>query len=168
MSISREKIWARTLAFTAVGVVCFALAGCSLLGNLANNGGSTGTVSGEGTKADVFTIKVGDCLNDGSAKGDVSTVPTISCAKQHDSEAYASLKMTDSDFPGVDAEAKQATAGCTAQFSGFIGIDYSSSSLSFSYYYPTKSSWAQGDREIICLATDPNGKTTGTLKGAKR
>jgi len=34
---------------------------------------------------------------------------------------------------------------------------------------PTKVSWNKGrDREVTCLALDPDQMTSGTLKGAKR
>ncbi|MEP6479281.1 MAG: septum formation family protein [Rhodoglobus sp.] len=167
MSIKLDKFWVRALAVASVGAASIALAGCSLLGNVANNG-STDQSTGEGTDSDVFSIKVGDCLNDGDVEGEVSSVPITDCAKPHDSEAFKSILMADGDFPGDDAVTQQAIDGCTAAFTDFVGIDYDSSSLDFSYYFPTSDSWAQGDREILCLAIDPNGQTTGTLAGAAR
>ena len=162
-----DKAWTRTLAILTVGAASLALAGCSLLGNLG--GGSTPEeTTGAGDPADVFTIKVGDCLNDGSATGEVSEVPTVDCAEPHDSEAYASIIIDDGDFPGDEALVAQAEAECGAAFSDFVGIDFESSSLSYAYYYPTESSWASGDREILCLIVDPAGQTTGSLQGTAK
>ncbi len=149
------------LAAITLGAASVALAGCSLIGGLTG----TGTSTGEGTDTDVFTIKVGDCLNDGDAGGEVSTVPTVDCAEPHDSEAYASIIMDDGDFPGTEAVDDQAVSGCTAEFAPFVGLDYESSAYDFSYYYPTEESWASGDREILCLIVDPDGQTTGSLAG---
>jgi hypothetical protein len=161
--------WGRALAVTTVATASLALAGCSLLGNIvAGDNPGTGTDTGEGTDTDVFTIVVGDCLNDGSVEGEVSTVKTIDCAEPHDSEAYASVIMTDGDFPGDQAVQDQAIADCTSEFSAFVGLDYESSIYNFSYYYPTAESWAQGDREILCLIIDEAGKTTGSLAGIAR
>ncbi len=159
--------WSRGLAALILGAASLALAGCSLFG------GTSGTPTHASTdastdSADVFTIKVGDCLNDGALEGQVSTVPTVDCSKPHDSEAFASIIMTDGEFPGDDAVKTQAESGCTAQFNTFIGMDYGTSKLDYSYYYPTSDSWAQGDREILCLVLDPAGQTTGSLKGAAR
>jgi Septum formation len=159
--------WGRALAVTTVATATLALAGCSLLGNIVS-GNDSGTDTGPGTDTDVFTIVVGDCLNDGSLEGEVSTVRTIDCAEPHDSEAYASIIMTDGEFPGDQAVQDQATADCTTQFSTFVGLAYAESIYNFSYYYPTAASWAQGDREILCLIIDEAGKTTGSLAGIAR
>ena len=76
--------------------------------------------------------------------------------------------MDGDEFPGADEVKAQAETECTSEFNTFVGVDYNVSALSYSYYYPTAESWAQGDREIICLIDDPAGQTTGTLKGAAR
>lgn len=156
------------LAILTVGVASLALTGCSLLGNIVNNNSSTGSGSdsGEGTTTDVFAIGVGDCLNDGAIDGEVSEVLTIDCAQPHDSEAYAAIDMEGSSFPGEDVVADRAVTACTSEFTQFVGIDYNDSVLDFSYYYPTEDSWAQGDREILCLVSDPDGKSTGSFAGA--
>jgi len=169
MTITSEKTLTRALALVTVGVASLALAGCSLLGNITSGSDtSTGTDTSDGNDTDVFTIAVGDCLNDGDVEGEVSTVKTIDCAEPHDSEAFASVIMDDGDFPGDQAVADQAVADCTTQFTSFVGIDYNASALNFSYYYPTSASWEQGDREILCLVYDPAGQVTGTLAGAAR
>ncbi|MDJ0334588.1 septum formation family protein [Salinibacterium sp. G-O1] len=161
MTISSEKIRIRALALFTIAAATVALTGCSLLG-----GGNDATDGGEGTNTDVFTIQVGDCLNDGDVTGEVSEVKVIDCDAEHDSEAYKSIKMTDDEFPGETAVDDMAISECKSAFSAFVGIDYDDSSLDFSYYYPTESSWAQGDREILCLVVDPEGKIAGSLKGA--
>lgn len=166
MTINPDKAWSRTLAVLTLGAASLALAGCSLLGGITNPG--TDTPTGEGDSTDVFTIKVGDCLNDGGTEGTVSEVPVVDCAEPHDSEAYASIIMEDGDFPGDTAVEDKAIADCTTEFESFVGLAYDASTLSFAYYYPTSESWDQGDREILCLITDPAGKITGSLKGAAR
>lgn len=171
MISSPDRVVHRTLAILTVGVASLALAGCSLLGNITNNNSDGATPSDAptaGDSTDVFTIAVGDCLNDGGVTGEVSEVLVIDCAQPHDSEAFASIMMTDGDFPGDDAVQQQAADNCTAEFGTFVGTAYDTSTLDFAYYYPTESSWAQGDREILCLLYDPAGKSTGTLAGAAR
>lgn len=169
MTITTETAWKRALTILTVGAAGLALAGCSLLG-----GGTTSTDDGtdagtaEGDTTDVFTIKVGDCLNDGNIEGTVSEVKKIECSEPHDSEAYASVIMDDGDFPGDAAVEDQAVTDCTSEFNAFVGMDYQESTLDFSYYYPTEDSWAQGDREILCLVVDPAGPATGSLQGAAK
>lgn len=166
MTITSEKVRNRILAALTVGAAVVALSGCSLLGNVTNN--PIDLDPSDGTDTDVFTIKVGDCLNDGGSSGEVSSVPTIDCAEPHDSEAYASIMIPDGDYPGEDAVLTQADTECAAEFASYVGIAYEESTLGFAYYYPTAQSWESGDREILCLVYDPAGQVTGSLEGAAK
>lgn len=164
--MSSSTRWGRGLLATlTLGVASIALTGCSLFGGSGNSPAATDSAT---KTADVFTIKVGDCLNDADVEGEVSEVPTVDCAQPHDSEAFASITMADGDFPGEDAVKTQSQSGCTEKFNSFVGVDYGTSKLDYSYYYPTAQSWEQGDREILCLILDPAGQTTGSLKDAAR
>ncbi len=160
-----SNVRARALAAVILAAASATLAGCSLLGSSAAAPTPSST---DGSSTDVFKVKVGDCINNGTDQGQVTTVPAVDCAKPHDSEAYASIIMDAGTFPGSQAVTDKATAGCAAQFNTFVGIDYTLSKLEFAYYYPTEESWANGDREILCLIDDPKGQTTGSLKGAAR
>lgn len=162
----------RALLIATVGAAALALSGCSILGNIVGGDGAT-VVEGEGEQTDVFTIAVGDCLNDSSAGETVTSVPTVDCALPHDSEVYASIIIPDGDYPGTDVVTGQADADCQAQFDAFVGMAYADSILDYQYYYPTSETWANGDREIVCLIVDTDGagnlvQATGTLAGAAR
>ncbi len=162
--------WGRVIAVATIATAGLLLSGCSLINQVTNTTqrDASGTPTAANDHADVFSIKVGDCLNDATASGTVTTAPIVPCNKPHDSEAYTSVTMKDGDFPGADAVKAQADQGCGDAFSGFIGIPFNDSKLDISYYYPTADSWANGDREILCTVYDDGVKTTGTLKGAKR
>jgi Septum formation len=157
----------RGIAALTVGLAAIALSGCSLLGNVIGN-----TTNPD--KTDVFTIKVGDCLNDTTTSGTVTTVPVVACKKPHDTEAFKSIIMTDDSYPGEDATTTRAQNECNDAFTDFAGITYKESkTLDVSFYYPTTDSWDGGDREILCLifSIDKDGnevKTTGSLKGVAR
>jgi Septum formation len=169
MATATNKTYLRTLAFVAIAVAGASLTGCSLLGNIGGgNEAANGTDAPVGADTDVFTVKVGDCLNDGEVEGEVSSVKAVDCTEPHDSEAFKSISMDDGEFPGETAVDEAAVSGCTAAFAGFVGLDYESSAFDFSYYFPTEGSWGEGDREILCLIVDPNGKTTGSLEGAAK
>jgi hypothetical protein len=170
MTSTTRTVRSRAFAVAAVAGAAMLLTGCSLVGSLTNQTprDASGTPTAANTNADVFSIKVGDCLNDASATGTVTTAPIVPCSQPHDSEAYKSITMKDGAFPGADAVTTQADAGCAAAFPDFIGVAYDNSSLKISYYFPTKDSWANGDREILCTVYDDGVKTTGTLKGAAR
>lgn len=153
MSKMLKKHGGRALALTVVSAASLALAGCSLFGG----------------EADVFSIKVGDCLNDSAATGEVETVPKVDCSEAHDSEAFATHDLADGDYPAQDAMFAEADAACEAAFDGYVGVSYDESTLAYSYYFPTEESWATGDREILCvlIEVDENGnavQTTGSLK----
>jgi len=118
----------------------------------------------------VLRLNVGDCLMDQSTPlgGDLVDIPRIDCDMPHESEVYAEIVMEGTGFPGVEEVMNAGIASCMAEFAEFVGIDYSSSSLDFSYYYPTPSSWAVGDRSIFCVVFDPGVLTRGTLEGSRR
>ena len=118
----------------------------------------------------VLSLNVGDCLMDESTPigADLSNIPLINCDRPHESEVYAEIVMDGTGFPGVDNIVNTAIASCMAEFAEFVGVDYSSSTLDFSYYYPTPSSWAVGDRSIFCVVFDPGVLTQGTLEGSRR
>lgn len=160
----------RAFAVLSAGAVAITLAGCSLLGvGLTGNSAPASPADPTaGIETDVFTVEVGDCLNDGGVDAEVSTVTKIDCTLPHDSEAYAGITMDDGDYPGEGAVRGQAETDCTDRFDMFVGLDYTNSELEFAYYYPTAASWAQDDREILCLIMDPAGKVTGSLDGAAR
>ncbi len=165
----------RVLALIAVAAAGFALTGCSIINNLTHQTGrdASGTPTATNSAADVFSIKVGDCLNDADISGTTTTTPIVPCSTPHDSEAYKSIIMADGDYPGDDAVKQQSEDGCKAAFATFIGVAYDDSTLDVSYYFPTEDSWSGGDREIMCTVgdTDADGnpkQSTGTLKGAAR
>jgi Septum formation len=158
-------------------VTIVALAGCSLFGSVASGGESSTSASSaksaSGTGADVFSLAVGDCMNQDSAATEVTTVPTVPCSKPHDDEVYASILLDDEEFPGDAEVKKRAQDGCLARFDAFVGKAFDTSALEYAYLYPTPATWQRGDREILCLvgAVDSDGnpaKTTGTLKGSKK
>jgi hypothetical protein len=158
------KSLTRVLTVLTLSAASIALAGCSLLG-----GGtpSTATTTDPSTGSDVFSIKVGDCLNDASVNGEVSTVPIVDCSTPHDSEAYFSDSLAEGDFPGDDAVKQGAETICGPAFADFVGAPYQQDAgYDYSYYTPTLDSWNAGDREVMCVAFDPTGaQVTGTLKG---
>jgi len=118
----------------------------------------------------VLRLNVGDCLMDQSTPlgGDLVDTPRIDCDVPHESEVYAEIVMEGTGFPGVEEVMNTGIASCMAEFAEFVGVDYSSSLLDFSYYYPTPSSWAVGDRSIFCVVFDPGVLTQGTLEGSRR
>lgn len=154
-------------AVVGLGVSALFLAGCS---TAEQPGEPDTTPIDQVTPQPVLGLGVGDCLMDISTPlgQHLTDIPVINCDEPHDSEVFAELILEGSGFPGVDEVMAQGAAGCMAEFGAFIGLDYPSSTLDFTYYYPTASSWAIGDRSVFCVVFDPGILTTGTLAGSQR
>lgn len=121
-------------------------------------------------QSSVLELTIGDCVIDGAAplSADLAELPTVPCSEPHDSELYAIVSAEDGSYPGVDDLVTQGQAKCQALFDDFIGLDFRSSLLDFHFYYPTPSSWVQGDRSIFCMVADPSVMVVGSLQGSKR
>lgn len=157
----------RSLAL--VGILAVTLSGCSVIESIfpaqAERDADTNEVQSAG-EADVFTMAIGDCLNDQDAD-EVESVPAVPCSEPHDFETYYAFDLVGDEYLGEEEILAQADQGCYDAFPAFVGISYEESVLDFSYFYPTEESWASADREIMCIIYDatPN---TGTLAGAAR
>ncbi|WP_341952432.1 septum formation family protein [Salinibacterium sp. TMP30] len=166
--MTTEKIWRRTLAVSTVAVATVALSGCSIL-NQVTNGISDAVDPGPGTTQDVFSLTVGDCEAASPAEGEVSETTVIDCAEPHQGEIYAASYLPEGDFPGGAAIEAQADNDCYTEFESFVGAYVSDSMYDFSWYYPTEQSWADGDREILCIAYSPDGEDIiGSLAGVAK
>lgn len=149
----------RATAVASLGLAALALTGCSLISTVLNGG-----------EADVFTLKVGDCLNDQAKSGDIDSLPTVDCKKPHDSEIYASVILDDGDYPGDEAIGTTADDECYGEFADFVGVSFDESKYTYATIFPTEDSWGAGDREVLCriVLADENGaitQVTGSLEG---
>jgi hypothetical protein len=117
----------------------------------------------------LIDLEIGDCLNQEKLEdGVASTEPLVDCSAAHDLEVYASLTLADGPYPPVESIVTYAAKRCAAEFTTFVGLDFGISALDFQYYYPTESSWANGDRGIDCVVFDPTQKTIGSLADVTR
>lgn len=184
---ARIRTGAAALAFGGA----MALVGCSTsvdgeaVASSSSSGGGTTTsssseretsttTSSEPQEVDVFDLTVGDCIIEdlGGLGDDSVTVEggqrTVPCSEPHTFEVYAEHRMSGSTFPGEEAAIDEASEECSLAFEPFVGMDYNDSELELFYLYPTKESWADGDRIVTCLIGDPSGTNSGTLRGANR
>lgn len=155
---------AAVAALAAVAAVL--LAGCSDDGDEPQRDAS-GNVT-ESAGADVFDVRVGDCLGDFGDSEEVTDVSVVPCDQEHGQEIYATAQVPDGELPGDDDLRAQAEEVCTAEFEAYVGLPYTESELDFTWLQPTAESWDQGDRELVCLVNDPAGPVTGSLQGANR
>lgn len=171
MKTTRARLALAGIVLTAAAV----LSGCSIIdqflpGSEPVRDAETGEVTEQNDNADVFAIKVGDCLNtaDMAADEEISSVPVVPCSEPHDDEVYHAYYLADGDFPGEDAILADADSVCVAEFANFIGLPYEESALVYWPMYPTEGSWGDGDREVLCVVYEDGAKVTGSLAGAAR
>ena len=150
----------KTLTATAILLAALTLSGCSAITTLLN---------GEG---DVFSLEVGDCMDDYGDATDISTVPIIDCDEEHDAEVYATKDIKGDSYPGASEVSDAADEICIDEFEDFVGIDYDASLLNYWVLTPSEDTWAVGDREVVCTISkyDENGdivKVTGSLEGSE-
>jgi len=129
-----------------------------------------GPNTGPKTLVSVFELALGACVNDQFLPegADMDVVEVVECEQPHEAELFAKLALTEDSYPGTDYLINEGGSRCQEAFGDFVGLDFTESVLDFTYYYPTPSSWVDGDRSIYCLAIDPGLKTTGSLLGARR
>ncbi|NNF49934.1 MAG: hypothetical protein HKN65_08755 [Woeseiaceae bacterium] len=124
----------------------------------------------DGGDVDPFSMRLGDCFDNtrsfaADEAGQVSTLPGVPCSEPHDNEVFAIFDVDIESFPGDEPMAEMAFDQCLARFENFVGLEYESSVLDITALYPSSSSWAQDDREVICAIYEMNGeKLTGSAK----
>ncbi|WP_306366873.1 septum formation family protein [Nocardiopsis sp. CC223A] len=164
MSLSPSFPRALGLSLMA-GTAAVALTGC---------GAVTGLLGAASGQDDVFQLEVGDCftqaeMNASFSGEEVSGIPTVDCAEEHDAEVYHIEVLPEGDYPGTESLNATGEEVCTAEFEEFVGIAYEESEIYFSLLTPIEQGWtAMDDREIVCYLITNGEMVTGTLAGAAR
>ncbi|MEY2421399.1 MAG: hypothetical protein QOI95_1466 [Acidimicrobiaceae bacterium] len=114
-----------------------------------------------GPPAPPATLAVGDCFNSDQFTPGLSIDPRgvhlVACAEPHQHEVYAIERNAESSttpFPGDQAMSAFADDVCLGDFEPALGVDYRQSSLDFATITPDATSWAAGDRSVICVVHD--------------
>ncbi len=141
-----------------------ALTGCSAINDLVE----VAAPIADAVSEESAWIEVGDCFNE--TTGDVvSDIPTVPCTDAHDYETYAEFDLDLAKYPGDDEVFRLADEGCLTPFAGYVGLDFESSALDYTYYVPTAEGWVtDNDRAVSCVLFDPAGELTGSMAGAVR
>jgi hypothetical protein len=162
---------ARTAAIIAAALLATSLTGCGAISGLLSGPAQperdeTTQEVVESSDADVFALRVGDCLNMITAD-EVDSVPVVPCDEPHGEEVFHDFQMPDGEYPGDEAVIAAAEESCLAAFEPFVGLAFEESTLDASWYVPTQQSWeALDDRTVSCMVSDPAGEVTGTLENA--
>lgn len=130
----------------------------------------TATTPATGEETSVFDLAAGDCF-DGVQEDIVEVVSRIDCAAPHEYELYAIVNHpggSDDPYPGNADMSTFAQEECVATFNAFVGSDYETSELYIYNLQPTETTWALGDREVLCALYEPDTMLTGTMEGSNR
>lgn len=122
----------------------------------------------DGTWVELYDLNVGDCLNSSVADDSSETVPVVPCGELHEDEVYFAFDLVEGPFPGYDVIDAAVEDRCMSEFEAFVGEPYEESPYDWFPYSPSDTSWAFGDREVLCLAYYPGGDVVGSLAGSGR
>lgn len=116
--------------------------------------------SGQITSAgsmNVTELVVGDCfdLEDDEAT-QVENVNAKPCSEPHVYEVYHVSDLPAGDYPAEREISSIADSRCLAAFQPYVGLDYASSVLYYTYLTPTPDGWEQGDHTIQCVVFHPD------------
>jgi hypothetical protein len=153
----------RKVRWTALAVLVLVL-----VGGLAACGGEEGsdTTDVPDARRRADGIEVGDCYDE--PEDDRDPVEPISCEQPHDNEAYAAFQLEEGEYPGDAAVLADASTRCLERFEGFVGVPYDSSGYDVDALTPTRLTWDDGDRKVVCILFFVNGEQmTGTAQGSQ-
>jgi hypothetical protein len=144
-------------------------ASSSTSGSTSASAAASANASGIQTSA--FDLEVGDCFS----TDDISTVTEVTVVDCGASHVYEVFGLTDYEasatdaFPGDDTLNTAADAACRPAFNDYVGIAYDDSDWYGTFINPSESTWADGDREIVCvLHTQEETAVTGSAKDTAR
>jgi len=135
------------------------------------------TVPGTVELVSVESLEPGDCVTPSAEQDALREVPVADCDDAHGVETFAVLDIDEADFPDLPGSAYPGGAdlrafaydACQAPFEAYVGVPFWDSMLDITTITPSPSTWATGDREIVCLITDIDGNPlTGSARNAAR
>jgi len=114
-------------------------------------------------------LKVGDCFE--RPPETLVRAERVDCGKPHDLEVFATPDdpaVRGAPYPGRDILEREAAVVCLPQFEGYVGKPFDQSSLVFVSYVPTKGTWDDHDRRLLCtVSARENQQLQGPAKGSQ-
>ncbi|MFE7750586.1 septum formation family protein [Streptomyces sp. NPDC057428] len=147
---------------TAVALLAIGAVGCSGAIDNAKAGAKTAL-----RQRSVFSLDTGDCYNPNSeaTASKEFSVEIVPCEEPHKGQVVGEFAMADKpEYPGDDGASKIADERCPVESQEFISDTWAvPAGVDLFYYYPTKQSWATGDRAVSCTYAKDTGNFTGSL-----
>ncbi|MEX1249276.1 MAG: septum formation family protein [Acidimicrobiia bacterium] len=109
----------------------------------------------------------GPCYDLEVEDGLVTGWAEVSCDGPRDVEAFFWAEFNDEPFPGDEYIADAAADTCAEAFEVYVGTTVGQSQYDLDWIVPSEATWAEGDREAVCLVVSGTGSPlTGTVKGS--
>lgn len=127
-----------------------------------------------GRNASFYDLRIGSCY-DLLEHSDDDIRLYDSCEPPHLYEVYAEATLpdtmirSDGDRPDRSAIRRFVSDTCDAHFEGYVGTPPQRSQFQFTAITPSEESWAEGDRQVLCvLELIREQPTTGSAMGSGR
>lgn len=136
----------------------------------SSSSSSAAAAAGEATS--IYDVEAGDCIADETTISGSDNLITedevlvVDCNSPHREEVYEVAEMTETEIPAdTDTDAWQDLGidYCVDPFEAYTGESVLQSDYSYSFWHPSEGSWAQGDKEFVCLITHDEDHT-GSVK----
>ena len=156
----------RALIGTAVAVIILAFTGLGILESQSPERDSSGSLVEAGTEQ-IDKLRVGDCLSNALEEKEYSQSGVVPCSQPHRAEVYSTNQTLSGGTYVVSRISTEAEDRCIAKFENYVGTSFDLSSLYISWFLPTPSGWAAGDRSLTCLLEEENEGLlpSGSAKG---
>jgi hypothetical protein len=132
----------------------------------------TDAVAGQDTTA-YQDLTVGTCIRTdvvtSGAQQTARGVPKVDCGGPHDAEVVLTTTSASPAYPGEAGMEAEAVRTCIPAFLAYTGSDPETTTLDLGAFVPLESTWASGDRTVVCFAYDPTRvPLVGSVKGSGR
>jgi hypothetical protein len=98
-------------------------------------------------------FEVGTCFNEPF----FDDVYEVDCGQPHDAEVYSVLTYPAEAYPGDDVLWNWADSRCLPEFERATGQEWVESDLDYWWFYPSETSWGEGDRTVQCYLVHLSG-----------
>jgi hypothetical protein len=122
---------------------------------------ATGAVRGE-RSISLMDVRAGDCIKDLDSETGTS-VDVVPCTSPHTSEIFAVVTLPDGPWPGTSKIETDAQADCDRRFPEYAGTQPDEDAYLIFPAPPQEVDWPT-DREVLCIAHQREGTTTGSLR----
>lgn len=106
----------------------------------------------------VFALRVGNCATASDYTSQSNDLVLTPCAEPHHMEFFHIFDVEDRDaYPGTATMNAEANQGCRAAWGELPDNALAEELVEMSTLSPSEATWAQGDREVLCIVRTVDG-----------